>query len=103
MDYTCKIADVKEIIYLFYEEHKKPSSIANELCVSRPYITKTIKKDERYIAEKETGKNKNKETRKVKNRIAMQKKREKEREILEDMQLKHKQAVIELSKFSNYY
>ena len=41
------------IIRFFYEEHKRTTDIAEELKVSKPYITKIIQKDERYIKEKE--------------------------------------------------
>lgn len=42
-----------EIIRLYYEEHKRPTDIADMLKVSKPYITKVIQKDDRYIKEKE--------------------------------------------------
>ena len=48
-----KIAKNEDIIRFFYEEHKRPTDIAEELKVSKPYITKIIQKDERYIKEKE--------------------------------------------------
>ena len=48
-----KIAKNEDIIRFFYEEHKRPTDIAEELKVSKPYITKIIQKDEKYIKEKE--------------------------------------------------
>ena len=46
--------EAKEIIIeKFYEEHLKPSVIAKELGVNPSYVTKIIKKDSRYIEEKE--------------------------------------------------
>ena len=46
--------EAKEIIIeKFYEEHLKPSVIAKELGVNPSYVTKIIKKDLRYIEEKE--------------------------------------------------
>ena len=40
-----KIAKNEDIIRFFYEEHKRPTDIAEELKVSKPYITKIIQKD----------------------------------------------------------
>ena len=39
-----KIAKNEDIIRFFYEEHKRPTDIAEELKVSKPYITKIIQK-----------------------------------------------------------
>ena len=60
-----KIGKNEDIIRLFYVEHKRPTDIAEELEVSKPYITKVIKKDERYDEEKEYRKNISKENHKA--------------------------------------
>lgn len=94
------MCEVNKVIYLFYEKREKPSVIAKELDVSKPYVTKIIKQDKRYIQEKEQRRMENKEKQREKNRIAMQKKREEEKELLDDMKLKHRQDVIELSYYT---
>ena len=75
-----KIGKNEEIIRLFYEEHKRPTDIAEELEVSKPYITKVIKKDERYDEEKEYRKNISKENHKACKRNYINKKRQTEKQ-----------------------
>lgn len=54
-----------EIIRLFYEEHLRPTDIANKIGVGKSYITKIIQKDKRYIGEKENRAKQSKERHKA--------------------------------------
>jgi len=53
------VSNKKQIIELFYIEHLKPVDIALKLDISNVYITKVIKKDCRYIDEKNQRKQSN--------------------------------------------
>ncbi len=90
----------KTIIELFYINHLKVKEIAEKLEVSSAYITKVIKKDERYIEEKNLRKDLSKAKRKKDQNNFIKRKREKLR--IEDnyceVQMQHNQAVQELSK-----
>ena len=85
----------QKIIMLFYEEHKRPTYIAKELKVSKPYITKVIKKDERYIKEKEYRKNISKENHKACKRNYINKRRQTEKQEYQAM-------IIQINKDNEY-
>ena len=85
----------QKIIMLFYEEHKRPTDIAKELKVSKPYITKVIKKDERYIKEKEYRKNISKENHKACKRNYINKRRQTEK-------LEYQAMIIQINKDNEY-
>ena len=85
----------QKIIMLFYEEHKRPTDIAKELKVSKPYITKVIKKDERYIKEKEYRSNLSKENHKVCKRNYINKRRQTEK-------LEYQPMIIQINKDNEY-
>ena len=85
----------QKIIILFYEEHKRPTDIAKELKVSKPYITKVIQKDERYIKEKEYRSNLSKENHKVCKRNYINKRRQKEK-------LEYQAMIIQINKDNEY-
>lgn len=85
----------QKIIMLFYEEHKRPTDIAKELKVSKPYITKVIKKDERYIKEKEYRKNISKENHKACKRNYINKRRQTEKQEYQAM-------IIQINKDNEY-
>ena len=80
---------------LFYEEHKRPTDIAKELKVSKPYITKVIQKDERYIKEKEYRRDISKENHKVCKRNYINKRRQKEK-------LEYQAMIIQINKDNEY-
>ena len=90
-----KIDKNQKIIMLFYEEHKRPTDIAKELKVSKPYITKVIKKDERYIKEKEYRKNISKENHKACKRNYINKRRQTEKQEYQAM-------IIQINKDNEY-
>jgi len=90
-----KIGKNEDIIRLFYEEHKRPTDIAEELEVSKPYITKVIKKDERYDEEKEYRKNISKENHKACKRNYINKKRQTEKQEYQAM-------IIQINKDNEY-
>ena len=85
----------QKIIMLFYEEHKRPTYIAKELKVSKPYITKVIQKDERYIKEKEYRSNLSKENHKVCKRNYINKRRQTEK-------LEYQAMIIQINKDNEY-
>lgn len=89
-----------KIISMFFLEHLKVNEISKQLKVSSSYITKVIKKDERYAIEKENRKNISKIARKESQKIFAKNKREIKR--IEDnysfVLLQHAQASSELSK-----
>ena len=90
-----KIDKNQKIIMLFYEEHKRPTDIAKELKVSKPYITKVIQKDERYIKEKEYRRDISKENHKVCKRNYINKRRQKEK-------LEYQAMIIQINKDNEY-
>ena len=89
----------EEILYLYYEKKMKSISISKEINVSSAYITKVIKKDPRYVKEKEVRKNINKKIRNKKKVIWNRNKREKVKKARLDgiLEMQHIQASIELS------
>ncbi len=90
-----KIDKNQKIIMLFYEEHKRPTDIAKELKVSKPYITKVIQKDERYIKEKEYRRDISKENHKVCKRNYINKRRQTEKQEYQAM-------IIQINKDNEY-
>ena len=90
-----KINKTDEIIKLFYEEHKRPTDIAEQVGVANSYVTKVIQKDKRYIEEKQHRKEENKETHKVSKRRYIQKRREKEKQ-------EYLAMVVQINRDNNY-
>lgn len=94
------IIDTKNyILYKYYNEHEKPSIIAKEIGVNPSYITKIIKKDIRYIPEKEYRTQISKENRKIAKREWIRNKRQNEtdKELYEFLKQQHIEASKELS------
>lgn len=58
----------REIIRLYYEEHKRPSKIAPIICKTPQYVSKIATKDERYENEKQHRKMQSLEKKKAYNR-----------------------------------
>ena len=71
----------EKIITMFYEEHLLPSDIANDLNVSKAYITKVINKDSRYNKEKLERRNSNRLKRNERNKIKARIKRQAEMDL----------------------
>ncbi len=94
---------IEIIISLFYIEHLKVKDIAEKVNSSSAYITKIIKKDDRYNEEKAFRQKLSKEKRKIEQNKFAKTKRENKK--IEDnytaMQAEHNQAVQELSKHSH--
>lgn len=88
------------IIDLFYIERLKVKDIAEKVNTSSAYITKIVKKDNRYFQEKNYRKTISKDKRKIDQNNFIKSKREKQR--IEDnysiVQVQHEQASKELSK-----
>lgn len=66
----------EQILNMFYEEHQLPSAIANDLNVSKAYITKVINKDSRYNKENLERRNSNRLKRNERNKIKARIKRQ---------------------------
>ena len=75
-----KINKTDEIIKLFYDEHKRPTDIAEQVGVANSYVTKVIQKDKRYVEEKQHRKEQSKENHKVSKRRYIRKRREIEKQ-----------------------
>ena len=76
----------KEISRLFYDEHQKPTDIANKVNVQKSYVTKIIQKNEKYAEEKEMRKQQTKEKNKNCKRNYINKKRQADKEEYAKMQ-----------------
>lgn len=92
--------DKKEkILKMFYIQHLTVKEIALEVGTTSPYITKVIKKDKRYVEEKENRKITSQKRRKISQNKFMKDKRDKKK--IEDnysfVQVQHRQAARELS------
>ena len=93
------MVDTNTIISKFYDFHKKPNDIAKELEVSPSYITKIIKKDDRYSSEKAYRQEISKENRKASKRewIKNKRKTEADKQLDEMLKKQHIEASKELS------
>ena len=94
------IIDTKNyILDKYYSEHEKSSIIAKEIGVNPSYITKIIKKDIRYIPEKEYRIQISKENRKIAKREWIRNKRynEADKQLYEFVKRQHIEASKELS------
>lgn len=91
--------DTNIIISKFYDFHEKPNDIAKDLKVSPSYITKIIKKDDRYSNEKAYRQELSKENRKVSKRewIKNKRKSEADKQLDEMLKKQHIEASKELS------
>lgn len=93
------MVDTNTIISKFYDFHEKPNDIAKELEVSPSYITKIIKKDDRYSSEKAYRQEISKENRKVSKRewIKNKRKTEADKQLDEMLKKQHIEASKKLS------
>lgn len=89
----------EKIIFLYYDERMNNKTISIKLKVSTQYITKIIKKDQRYISEKERRKKESSLRKKQQNMECIKRKRQIARNERLDgyMELQHIQASSELS------
>lgn len=87
----------QQIIFLYYENGLIQTEIAKELNVSKAYITKIIKSDDRYVKEKEKRKNENKMKNKEQTKKYIKMKREYNKILKECIRKQHLQATMELS------
>lgn len=89
----------EQILDLYFSKHLKQKEIADRIDVSQQYISKTVKKDERYEQEKSSRKSINEEKRKIA-QIEYQKnyvRNSKKDMIYEQLLELQKQDAIELS------
>lgn len=86
-----------KIISLYFEEKMSSIDISKKVNVVQSYITKVIKQDSRYDAEKQRRKNENKIKRKNFNKENMQKVRKRNSLANEILKVQHIQASCELS------
>lgn len=93
------MVDTNTIISKFYDFHEKPNDIAKELEVSPSYITKIIKKDDRYSSEKAYRQEISKENRRISKRewIKNKRKTEADKQLDEMLKKQHIEASKELS------
>lgn len=84
---------------MFYNQHLKQVEISKKLNVSKSYITKIIKLDNRYSSEKENRKEDNIYNRKIYlyNYQKDYRAKKKEKELENFIKLQHEQASFELS------
>lgn len=94
-----------KIIMLYYEKKYSVVEIAHKLKISKQYVSRIVKTDERYISEKEARKEISKERRQMQKREYAKRKRQKSKNEVIDavMDILHAQASFELSgrKFIN--
>ncbi len=87
----------EKIIFYYYEKGLVQTDIATKLNVSKAYITKIIKSDERYLKEKQRRKEKNSIKNREETKKYIKNKRIKEKISNEYMKKMHLQATMELS------
>ncbi len=90
-----EINKITEITRLFYDEHLRPTDIAEQIGVGKSYITKIIQRDERYIEEKEYRANQSKERHKICKRNYINKKRQADKQEYQAM-------LIQINKDNEY-
>ena len=90
-----EIDKVTEITRLFYDEHLRPTDIAEQIGVGKSYVTKIIQKDTRYIEEKEYRATQSKERHKVCKRNYINKKRQADKQEYQAM-------IIQINKDNEY-
>lgn len=90
-----KISKTDEITRLFYEEHLRPTDIANQIGVGKSYVTKIIQKDKRYIEEKENRAKQSKERHKACKRNYINNKRQADKQEYQAM-------LIQINKDNEY-
>ena len=90
-----EIDKISEITRLFYDEHLRPTDIAEQIGVSKSYVTKIIQKDERYIKEKEYRSTQSRERHKVCKRNYINKKRQADKQEYQSM-------IIQINKDNEY-
>ena len=89
------ISKITEITKLFYDEHLRPTDIAEQIGVGKSYVTKIIQKDEKYIEEKEYRATQSKERHKVCKRNYINKKRQADKQEYQAM-------LIQINKDNEY-
>ena len=89
------IDKITEITRLFYDEHLRPTDIAEQIGVGKSYVTKIIQKDERYIEEKEYRATQSKERHKVCKRNYINKKRQADKQ-------EYQAIIIQINKDNKY-
>jgi len=90
-----KINKKDEITRLFYDEHKRPTDIAEQVGVKSSYVTRIIQKDKRYVEEKQHRKEQSKENHKVSKRRYIRKRREIEKQ-------EYLAMVVQINRDNNY-
>lgn len=87
----------QEIIFKYYEHGLVQTEIAKQLNISKAYVTKIIKKDNRYEKEKQKRKDKNKIKNKEETKKYIKIKRSYEKILNEYLKKQHIETSIELS------
>lgn len=89
----------EQILFLYFEEHLNIIKISNKLNISKQYVSKIVRKDERHTEETLSRKEQNKKKQIERNKKYIQNKRKQEYEnrLTASLELLHNQAVTELS------
>ena len=94
-----------EILDLFFNKKMKQTDIAELLNIANSTVSRTVSKDNRYIAEKQQRKaiNKEKRNKDIRRRVKEQRKKAQFKNAADDLILKnmHSQASLEMSKRSH--
>lgn len=93
------MSNKENIIVLFFEEKLSIIEIADKLNITKQYVSKIVRKDIRYIEERENRKLKSKEKQKkrVKNYIYNKRRNERQERLNAIVEMQHIQASYELS------
>ena len=91
------MSNKQKILDYYYNAKNKQSDIAMKLQVSRAYVSKVIKNDDRYEAEKNKRIKENRKNNKEKTKEYMKKKREEMKNLESIVRHQHIQAIKELS------
>lgn len=93
------MSNKENIIVSFFEEKLSIIEIADKLNITKQYVSKIVRKDIRYIEERENRKLKNKEKQKkrVKNYIYNKRRNERQERLNAMVEMQHIQASCELS------
>lgn len=89
----------EKIIILFFENNFTTVEIANKLKVTKQYVSKIVRKDPRYVKEREYRKleSKQKQKKRVKDYIYKKRKKERQERLNAIVEMQHIQASCELS------
>lgn len=94
------MSNKENIIVLFFEDKLSIIQIADKLNITKQYVSKIVRKDTRYVKEREERKaeNKEKQKKRVKNYIYNKRRNERQERLNAIIEMQHIQASCELSR-----